>query len=263
MNLLLSILFAICLCATASAQTIKTLGYNASNGVVVYTNTNTLVFKSLSVSNYESYNPLRFVTTDESLNAGYFGDIGKGQWGVVFNFGSESQWGVPILMEEGQNIVNRPTASNTITFIQPLAWSETNFAATTRANLGFSTNLNTLWTATNIYIATDALGFSLDPDEGGTKINAAGGLWDTANGEYSLRFEDGDPFFGTSVNKALWRTNLGLPLAALTNTSNVTAMRALSGSTNTNHPYSGSISVTGTNNTNTLVFSNGILQSVQ
>jgi hypothetical protein len=59
------------------------------------------------------------------------------------------------------------------------------------------------------------------------------------------------------------RTNLGLGLPALTNTSNVTTMRALSGSTNTNHPFSGSISVTGTNNTNTLVFSNGILQSVQ
>jgi hypothetical protein len=56
------------------------------------------------------------------------------------------------------------------------------------------------------------------------------------------------------------RTNLGLPLAALTNTSNVTAMRALSGSTNTNEPYSGSVALT---NTNVLVFSNGILQSVQ
>jgi hypothetical protein len=62
---------------------------------------------------------------------------------------------------------------------------------------------------------------------------------------------------------ATTRTNLGLPLAALTNTSNVTAMRALSGSTNTNHPFSGSVSVVGTNNTNTLVFSNGILQAVQ
>jgi hypothetical protein len=57
------------------------------------------------------------------------------------------------------------------------------------------------------------------------------------------------------------RTNLGLRLPALTNTSNVTAMRALAGSTNTNQPFSGSISVVGTNNTNTLVFSNGILLS--
>ena len=69
--------------------------------------------------------------------------------------------------------------------------------------------------------------------------------------------------FGTEAAMAASRTNLGLPLAALTNTSNVTMMRALSGSTNTNHPFSGSVSVVGTNNTNTLVFSNGILQSVQ
>ena len=56
------------------------------------------------------------------------------------------------------------------------------------------------------------------------------------------------------------RTNLGLPLAALTNTSNVTAMRALAGSTNTNEPYSGTISLT---NTNTLTFSNGVLLKIQ
>jgi hypothetical protein len=58
------------------------------------------------------------------------------------------------------------------------------------------------------------------------------------------------------------RTNLGLPLNALTNTSNVTMMRALAGSTNTNAPFSGSVSVVGTNNTNTLVFTNGILLEV-
>ena len=65
------------------------------------------------------------------------------------------------------------------------------------------------------------------------------------------------------TNADLTRTNLGLPLPALTNTSNVTMMRALAGSTNTNHPFSGTVSVVGTNNTNTLTFSNGILQSVQ
>jgi hypothetical protein len=48
-----------------------------------------------------------------------------------------------------------------------------------------------------------------------------------------------------------------------TATNATAAARALSGSTNTNHPFSGSVSVVGTNNTNTLVFSNGILQSVQ
>lgn len=64
--------------------------------------------------------------------------------------------------------------------------------------------------------------------------------------------------FRTNTAAAATRTNLGLGLPALTNTSNVTAMRALAGSTNTNQPFSGSISLT---NTNTLVFSNGILLS--
>lgn len=67
----------------------------------------------------------------------------------------------------------------------------------------------------------------------------------------------------TATNAEAFRTNVGLGLSALSNTSNVTIMRALSGSTNTNHPYSGTVSVVGTNNTNTLTFSNGILQAVQ
>jgi hypothetical protein len=41
------------------------------------------------------------------------------------------------------------------------------------------------------------------------------------------------------TNAATTRTNLDLGLPALTNTSNVTAMRALAGSTNTNAPFSG------------------------
>jgi hypothetical protein len=43
------------------------------------------------------------------------------------------------------------------------------------------------------------------------------------------------------TNAAATRTNIGLPLPALTKTSNVTAMRALAGSTNTNEPFSGTI----------------------
>jgi hypothetical protein len=69
--------------------------------------------------------------------------------------------------------------------------------------------------------------------------------------------------FNSGANIAGTRTNFGLGLPTLTNTSNVTMMRALAGSTNTNHPFSGTVSVVGTNNTNTLTFSNGILQSVQ
>jgi hypothetical protein len=61
-------------------------------------------------------------------------------------------------------------------------------------------------------------------------------------------------------NAALTRTNLGLPLAALTNTSNVTTMRALAGSTNTNQPYSGTIEYLDHGNlTWVMVVSNGII----
>jgi hypothetical protein len=55
------------------------------------------------------------------------------------------------------------------------------------------------------------------------------------------------------------RTNLGLGLRALTNTSNVTTMRALAGSTNTNEPYSGSVELSDGVISWLLTFSNGIL----
>lgn len=45
--------------------------------------------------------------------------------------------------------------------------------------------------------------------------------------------------FLTNTHAAVSRTNLGVPLQALTNTSNVAVMRALAGSTNTNQPFSG------------------------
>jgi hypothetical protein len=66
--------------------------------------------------------------------------------------------------------------------------------------------------------------------------------------------------FVASTNADATRTNLGLPLPALTNASNVTVMRALAGSTNTNEPYSGTVALT---NTNVLTFSNGVLLKTQ
>lgn len=116
-----------------------------------------------------------------------------------------------------------------------------------------NTGTNTLTFTNNVAIhsitinemAINGFGNAVDFDQG-----ILGGNWEFNNAVN----------FGTENNKSTTRTNLGLPLPALTNTSNVTAMRALSGSTNTNHPFSGSVALT---NTNTLVFSNGILQSVQ
>jgi hypothetical protein len=68
--------------------------------------------------------------------------------------------------------------------------------------------------------------------------------------------------FSTTTNAAETRTNLSLGLPALTNTSNVTTMRALAGSTNTNQPYSGTIELSDGTQGWSLTFSNGILLSI-
>ena len=114
---------------------------------------------------------------------------------------------------------------------------------------------------------TNALTFS-------NQINFAGGDVQILSGGM-IRFDSADRLeLETATLHGEWKfnepeyvrgelgfaTNLNTFWAA---TNARTAARALSGSTNTNHPFSGSISVTGTNNTNTLVYSNGILQSVQ
>lgn len=69
--------------------------------------------------------------------------------------------------------------------------------------------------------------------------------------------------FLTNDNATNFRSAIGLGLPALTNTSNVTAMRALSGSTNTSHPFSGSfVFVDDAANTWSATVSNGIIQSI-
>jgi hypothetical protein len=154
MKHLFSILITAILCATASAQTIKTLGYNSTNGQVVantnITFTNNVSFESLFVGN----------TNGSAL---------------------------------------------TIT--------------TTNALFGV-----------------------------GVQINSTNGIF----------------FGGVNSNTAssVTRTNLRLGLPALTNTSNVTAMRALAGSTNTNHPFSGTITIYDFNaDAHDIVVSNGIITS--
>ena len=66
--------------------------------------------------------------------------------------------------------------------------------------------------------------------------------------------------FSTTTNAAETRTNLSLGLPALTNTSNVTMMRELAGSTNTNAPASGTYQLT---NITSLTISNGIIVYVE
>lgn len=242
MNHLLSLLLTAILCASASAQTIKSLGYNTTNGSIVYTANQALVWTSsygVIVSN-------EFVFRDPQGNSTAISGLG-------LTFGS----------------TNTNPVATVFGFEDAGADVLRNIA---RANLGFSTNLNTLWTATNAINARSAIGIGSVVDYAtgdsanstvGATIDLASALWDSANDVAALKINDNEVNVANNTIVTNFRSALGLGLPALTNTSNVTMMRALSGSTNTNEPYSGSISVTGTNNTNTLVFSNGILQSVQ
>jgi hypothetical protein len=197
MKTFFTILLATLCAATSYGQTMKALSYNASNGVVAYSNTNDLQLPS----------SLRFGTNTRIISS-------------ILQFDDQDR----ISLEEAR-FVGDWTFAGTITF---------EAAASVRTNLG----LGAAWlTNGNVTNFRTAIGLGATNDVAFNSVNV--------------------------TNAAATRTNIGLPLPALTNTSNVTAMRALSGSTNTNHPFSGSISVIGTNNTNTLVFSNGILQSVQ
>jgi hypothetical protein len=231
MKHLLCILLLATLCATTSfGQTIKSLGFNTTNGqVVANTGTNTLTFTNAGVA-----------------------------------FGGDMTISGPVIAGSGVSF----------------SFEDADFAygaSIVRQNLGFSTNLNTFWTATNSSNARSAVGLGATwlTNTNVTNFRTAIGLGasnevtfeaivgdsgsiNVVNGEFmgAWYFDDSVSFGAPNVV----RTNVGLPLPALTNTSNVTAMRALSGSTNTNHPFSGSVALT---NTNTLVFSNGILQSVQ
>ena len=114
MKLLCTLILA-ALCVTASAQTIKTLGFNTTNGqVVANTGTNVLTFTNEAV---------RFASGDLSISGQNISGTG-----VSFSFEDAD-------FAYGKTLV--------------------------RENLGFSTNLNTLWTATNASNARSAVGLSL------------------------------------------------------------------------------------------------------
>lgn len=135
-----------------------------------------------------------------------------------------------------------------------------------------ATNNDLRFTNAGAVIATSFEAGEMMVSSAGIRTTEYGGVLDFETGEFmagdvlvfsfnssSLTFNQ--PFaFTSAANAAASRTNLGIPLAALTNTSNVTTMRALGGSTNTNEPYSGTVALT---NTNVLTFSNGVLLRIQ
>lgn len=80
----------------------------------------------------------------------------------------------------------------------------------------------------------------------------------------AIQISDDGIDFNTTNAASNTRTNLGLGLPALTNTSNVTMMRALAGSTNTNAPYTGIFDfLNGDSISVSVAISNGIIVSIE
>lgn len=191
---LLTILTAALLCsAPLHAQTLKSLMFNLTNGqVVANTGTNNLsltnilslkgAFVGTDIGGYASSGNHAFqvVQTNEGTTMAVAGgssliefwgqytnsnnavpvfaaSFGMAQPGyeadsnaVISTFSRQSGWIKKIEVENG---VGFP-----IQFYAPLQFGE--WSNSTRANLGFSTNLNTLWTATNASGARSAIGLS-------------------------------------------------------------------------------------------------------
>jgi hypothetical protein len=143
------------------------------------------------------------------------------------------------------------TTNNTVVttnrVIFPLLGVAGGTAGTPALTYAFGTNTFGTFASTQIGIGP-FLGFSV---EGTRRFFIS---TNTLRAELAVSFSD------TNVAAAT-RTNLGIPLPALAETSNVAAMRALAGSTNTNQPYSGTVTVSFGDDVIDLTFSNGILLS--
>jgi hypothetical protein len=215
---LLTLLAACALAAApAAAQTVKTLGYNATNGFIVYSGTNALTFTN-SVG--FATNARAATRTNLGLGATWLTNTAASTFRQAIDLGQGSEVYFGRVFYNVQNTQDFwfYVKDYEIGNYDPLNEIQTPFLTFAAANVSEE------WVANSV----------------------------TANVPIS--------FVNSSI-AATTRANLGIPLPALTNTSNALMMRALAGSTNTNQPFSGSISVVGTNNTNTLVFSNGILLS--
>jgi len=222
----LTTLLLAAICATGYGQTIKTLGYN-TNGQVVYTGTNPLVF----------------------TNTVFFGDDVSINPSAGINYG-----GSEVMNFEERTLAGDWAVAGGLSFFN------TTNAATTRTNLGLgatwltNTNVTNFRTAIGLGATNDVTFKSVSVDEvtiGGTVSHIF--IGDSDGLKSVFEFDGG-------AEQSIARTDLGIPLPALTNTSNVTMMRALAGSTNTNQPFSGTMSWQDYNNdTVSIVVSNGII----
>jgi hypothetical protein len=231
---------------------VKSLGYNTTNGrIVAATNvvwTNAFSFSTNTVAAQVRTN-LGLGTTNnvtfDGLTAGFvtFDNVQIGP-DLQLEENGQVKWGTFVRF-----------AVDTMQFFEAISFNNTTNAATTRTNLGLGATNDV--TFKNITIADQTLTLSHGSEDDVFVRNDSGNL-ELESPVQIIAFSQIS--FNDTAHAAATRANLGLGLPALTNTSNVTTMRALAGSTNTNEPYSGTVALT---NTNVLTFSNGVLLKIQ
>jgi len=159
------------------------------------------------------------------------------------------------------------SGTNALTFTNSLSFG-TN-AAVTRTNL----SLGSTWlTNTNVTNFRSAIGLGTTNEATFKRIQTVSSSFisDSNVVEISVPLWFGDRngtnniFEFEANDQGIARSNLSLGLPALTNTSNVTMMRALAGSTNTNQPFSGTIVYkTPSDESWDITVSNGIILYIQ
>ena len=281
-------LLLVTLCAATSyGQTMKALSYN-TNGRIAYSGTNELMFTNavgfaegdlkiteaggiawagqlkyepesqtfFSALAFSSTNVSAATRTNLSLGAAWLTNGNVTNFRTAIGLGATNSVSIG---EDGGSLTTDDLNAGNVNVSFAVTFTTNTAAAATRTNLGLgatwltNTNVTNFRSAINVASATNYDGVA----------DKSLALVDNDGNAVRLSYDESGGDEWIVSNPLSFRTAIGLPLPALTNTSNVTMMRALAGSTNTNEPFSGTISVTGTNNTNTLVFSNGILQSVQ
>jgi len=143
-----------------------------------------------------------------------------------------------------------------------LAWPALTNSNSASALIGYNTNNNTVAQPTTLA--------PFDFGEVGLRANNAefggvsGSVGFATNGKITFYTTNSGFDFSAGASGLQLRRDIGIPLAALTNTSNVTMMRALAGSTNTNQPFSGTFQFKDQNDdVFVATVSNGIILSVQ
>jgi hypothetical protein len=207
------ILAAALAAAPAAGQTVKSLGYNTTNGQIVYSGTNALTFtNSLTVAS-QTGSVLSVGTTNVQIRR----DPGSGS--LIFT-------------ANGNTNTFEFLTSGRLRLSGPLSFDATTnalgHAAATRTNLSLGATWLTNTDVTNF--RTDiGVGASNAPVFLGARLSDSLIINGTnaqliAGPNVSVRLDgaSGLQFLGTNAStlSAATRTNLGLPLPALTNTSN-------------------------------------------